>query len=81
MTMRIAYSGLIYRKVGIVLFYSCLKTISKQVLRLSSHSVNALSSGKIVNLLSNDAGQIEMALIFINFLWVSEQVQDILMKK
>lgn len=33
--------------------------------------MNALSSGKIVNLLANDAGQIEMALFHINYLWVS----------
>ncbi|CAF4420884.1 unnamed protein product, partial [Adineta steineri] len=51
--MRIAYSGLIYRKV----------------LRLSTHSMNNISSGKIMNLLSNDAGQIELALYFINNLW------------
>jgi hypothetical protein len=43
--------------------------------------MNALSSGKIVNLLSNDAGQIEIALFFVNYLWVSLYVHDILVKK
>ncbi|CAF1162569.1 unnamed protein product [Adineta ricciae] len=51
--MRIAYSGLIYRKV----------------LRLSSNAMTKISSGKIVNLLSNDSSQIEYALYFVNYIW------------
>ncbi|CAF2103986.1 unnamed protein product [Rotaria magnacalcarata] len=53
--MRLAYSGLVFRKV----------------LRLSSHAFNIISSGEITNLLSNDATKIEMALFFINYLWLS----------
>ncbi|CAF3332630.1 unnamed protein product [Rotaria socialis] len=51
--MRIAYQGLIFRKV----------------LRLSSRSLNTLSSGEITNLFSNDATQIQMILISFNYLW------------
>ncbi|CAF3968250.1 unnamed protein product [Rotaria sordida] len=51
--MRVAYSGLIFRKL----------------LRLSSHAFNSISSGEITNLLSNDATQIEMTLLFFNYLW------------
>ncbi|CAF4359747.1 unnamed protein product, partial [Rotaria sordida] len=39
--MRLAYSGLIFRKV----------------LRLSSHTMNNFSSGEITNLLANDANK------------------------
>jgi hypothetical protein len=39
--------------------------------------MNTISSGKIVNLLANDAGQIEIALFFINYLWVSEHIPNI----
>ncbi|CAF1999498.1 unnamed protein product, partial [Rotaria magnacalcarata] len=53
--MRVAYSGLIYRKL----------------LRLSSDSMNKISPGKITNLLSNDASQIELVLQFINNLWIA----------
>ncbi|CAM4781960.1 unnamed protein product [Rotaria magnacalcarata] len=53
--MRVAYHGLIYHKI----------------LRLSSRSLNKMSSGEIVNLFSNDAGQIEMTLQSINFLWIA----------
>ncbi|CAF4608413.1 unnamed protein product, partial [Rotaria sp. Silwood2] len=53
--IRVAYTGLIFRKI----------------LRLSSHSVNSLSSGQITNFVSNDASQIELALYFIHYLWVA----------
>ncbi|CAF2965891.1 unnamed protein product [Rotaria sp. Silwood2] len=53
--MRIAYLGLIFRKV----------------LRLSSHSMNSVSSGEITNLISNDAKRIEKALYLFNYIWVA----------
>ncbi|UJR31956.1 hypothetical protein I4U23_019429 [Adineta vaga] len=53
--MRIAYSGLIYRKI----------------LRLSSHSMNTISSGQITNLVSNDASQIELAFYFFHYIWIA----------
>ncbi|UJR34945.1 hypothetical protein I4U23_027723 [Adineta vaga] len=55
MKMRIAYSGIIFRKV----------------LHLSNHSAYSFSSGSIVSLMANDSGQIEMALYFINYLWIT----------
>ncbi|CAF3529522.1 unnamed protein product [Rotaria sp. Silwood2] len=54
MKMRVAYHGLIFRKV----------------LRLSSNSLNAFSSGEITNTFSNDASQIELILNSLNYLWV-----------
>ena len=71
MQMRVAYSGLIYRKVRSFSIdqmrnNDCLV----KILRLSSHSMNNLSSGHITNLISNDASQIEMAFYFIHYLWV-----------
>ena len=33
-----------------------------------------ISSGKIVNLLSNDSSQIELALYFVNYIWVRVEV-------
>jgi hypothetical protein len=41
-----------------------------KVLRLSSHSMNAITSGEITNLLSNDANKGHLALCFLNYLWV-----------
>ncbi|CAF3410899.1 unnamed protein product [Rotaria socialis] len=53
--LRVAYSGLIFRKI----------------LRLSSHSMNNLSTGQITNLVSNDANQAEFVLYFFHYLWVA----------
>ncbi|CAF1451360.1 unnamed protein product [Adineta steineri] len=53
--MRIAYTGLLYRKI----------------LRLSSHSMNTLGSGQITNLVSNDASQVEKLLHFIHYIWAA----------
>ncbi|CAF3640144.1 unnamed protein product [Rotaria sp. Silwood1] len=55
MQMRVAYHGLVYRKI----------------LRLSSRSLTTISSGEIVNIFSNDACQIEMTIHSINFLWIA----------
>ncbi|CAF3730694.1 unnamed protein product, partial [Rotaria sp. Silwood1] len=52
--MRVAYSGLIFRKI----------------LRLSIHSMNNYASGKIMNLLANDANKIEIVHFCFNYLWV-----------
>jgi len=69
--MRVAYNGLIFRKV---IKYKITKDMNKifflKILRLSSHSMNSLSSGQITNLISNDASQIEFVLCFIHYLWV-----------
>ncbi|CAF3324446.1 unnamed protein product, partial [Rotaria sp. Silwood2] len=51
--MRVAYTGLIFRKV----------------LRLSSHAMNNFSSGEITNLLANDANKVELVHYFLNYLW------------
>ncbi|CAF4607105.1 unnamed protein product, partial [Rotaria sp. Silwood2] len=53
--MRVAYTGLIFRKV----------------LRLSSHAMNNFSSGEITNLLANDANKVELVHYFLNYLWVA----------
>jgi hypothetical protein len=69
--MRIAYSGLIFRKVSYLNmnkknnFQLCLK-----ILRLSSQAMNNFSSGQITNLMANDANKIELAHQFFNHLWV-----------
>ncbi|CAF3680029.1 unnamed protein product [Rotaria sordida] len=53
--MRLAYSGLIFRKV----------------LRLSSHTMNNFSSGEITNLLANDANKVAplQIIVVIFLLW------------
>ncbi|CAF3567650.1 unnamed protein product [Adineta steineri] len=53
--MRVAYSGLIFRKV----------------LRLSSEAMNNFSFGQITNLLGNDAEKVEIVHYCLNYLWIA----------
>jgi len=47
-----------------------LNNIISKVLRLSSHSLNIITSGEITNLFANDAYKVELVLCFFNYLWV-----------
>ena len=71
--MRVAYMGLIFRKVCEKFDQNIVFLKNKyllQILRLSSHSLNNIGSGEIINLISNDARRIEVAFQFFNYLWV-----------
>jgi ATP-binding cassette subfamily C (CFTR/MRP) protein 4 len=54
MKFRIACSSLIYRKL----------------LKMKSTTIQKISLGQIVNLLSNDVEQFEKAVVSCNFLWI-----------
>lgn len=54
MQMRVGLSSMIYRKA----------------LRLSKTALGETTAGHVVNLMSNDLGRLDLATIFVHYLWV-----------
>lgn len=73
-----AVNALVINHFQNIAFHNALKTrvavcslIYRKALRLSQTALGETSSGKMINLLSNDVGRFEWAWYFGNYLWVA----------
>ena len=74
MRMRIAVSGLVYRKACKAYFYFIFKfqnSIIFKALKLNLMNLEKDANGKIINILSNDVSRIESAFYFFPYFFIS----------
>lgn len=71
-------NAVLLNHVQILAYHLALKTrvavcslIYRKALKLSQTALGETSSGKVINLLSNDVGRFESALFFCNYLWIA----------
>lgn len=57
--------------VSLKLRVACCSLLYRKMLRLSRGSLNEISIGQLVNILSNDAGKFDQGFIVAHFVWVS----------
>ncbi|XP_023246288.1 multidrug resistance-associated protein 4-like [Copidosoma floridanum] len=57
------------RSVGVSARVACTSIIYRKILKLS-HTEKQANSGRIINLLSNDAARLELFFLFLHTLWV-----------
>ncbi|CAH1780700.1 unnamed protein product [Owenia fusiformis] len=59
------------QRIGMQIRIACCSLMYKKTLRLSNQAMGQTTTGKIVNLMSNDVRRFDLSVLFFHFLWIA----------
>ncbi|CAL7941694.1 unnamed protein product [Xylocopa violacea] len=65
------HSDLLSQEMGMKLRVACSSLVYRKMLRLSKVALNQITSGQVVNILSNDVSRFDEMCYYLNFIWIT----------
>ncbi|KAL5467459.1 hypothetical protein EMCRGX_G031685 [Ephydatia muelleri] len=70
MVMVYAHGSLVAQKTGMMARIICTTAIYERILYKSSSVLNRITTGHVINIVSNDVQRLDNAFLFLNYLWI-----------
>lgn len=70
MGMVYAHGSIVAQKTGMMARVICTAAIYERILHNSSSMLNQITTGHVINIVSNDAQRLDHAFLFLHYLWI-----------